>query len=189
MAAVPTFYTPPRFVRPSGLLFRATPVSEAALSVDDVRTYQSILDRIGFPVSALDGRIGPQTRGAVRAYQAWRNTQAGTAGQPLAVDGILGPYTQAMLQADQTRTRTTPVGSVTDRTMARATLEPDASIPTNVPGATPIFTRSFMDPTINLGSNTATETTTNPLLVLGVIAGLATAAVAVARYYDDRRAR
>ncbi len=47
---------------------------------------------------------------------------------------------------------------------------------------------SFLNPTINLGANTA-QTGTSPWTVVATLCGLTAAAIAILRYADDRRAR
>lgn len=46
----------------------------------------------------------------------------------------------------------------------------------------------FLNPTLNIGANTATQTT-SPWPVIAAFAALLTGGVALARYYDDRMAR
>ncbi|MDA1369501.1 MAG: lytic murein transglycosylase [Proteobacteria bacterium] len=45
------------------------PVNEQAMSVADVTELQELLNAAGFDSGAPDGRVGSQTRGAIRAYQ------------------------------------------------------------------------------------------------------------------------
>ncbi len=62
---------------------------------DDVKEVQQRLGDLGFDVSA-DGILGPETRAAVKAFQAQNVDASGT---PLAVDGVAGPATWASLIA------------------------------------------------------------------------------------------
>ena len=48
------------------------PENEAAMSVADVRELQDLLNRNGFDSGEPDGRVGRQTRAAIRAYQQSR---------------------------------------------------------------------------------------------------------------------
>jgi membrane-bound lytic murein transglycosylase B len=45
------------------------PVNEQALSVADVKELQERLTALGFDTGLPDGRVGRQTRGAIRDYQ------------------------------------------------------------------------------------------------------------------------
>lgn len=51
---------------------------------DRVRQIQIALKRAGFYKGEIDGKVGPQTKGAIKAFQKSKN---------LAVDGIVGPRT------------------------------------------------------------------------------------------------
>lgn len=59
------------------LLIVAT--AEAAASVDITLT-QACLAALGFPVGPIDGKIGPQT---IRAYRAWERSRFGALGPHL----------------------------------------------------------------------------------------------------------
>ncbi|MEM7696583.1 MAG: lytic murein transglycosylase [Pseudomonadota bacterium] len=48
------------------------PRDERPLSRKEVREMQSLLTRRGYPTGGIDGRVGPKTRGAIRAYQSAR---------------------------------------------------------------------------------------------------------------------
>ena len=45
------------------------PINEQAMSVEQVREMQELLNANGYDSGEPDGRVGPQTRGAIRAYQ------------------------------------------------------------------------------------------------------------------------
>jgi hypothetical protein len=55
----------------------------------DVRAIQRLLNELGYPVD-VDGEFGAQTYRAVRAFQSENLDQHG---QPLVIDGIVGPLT------------------------------------------------------------------------------------------------
>ena len=65
-------------------LFRTTPI----MTGDDVRRVQLTLSSLGFDPGGVDGKFGPATDKAVRAFQASRG---------LTVDGRVGPATQSAL--------------------------------------------------------------------------------------------
>ncbi|HEX7048868.1 MAG TPA: peptidoglycan-binding protein [Longimicrobiales bacterium] len=67
----------------------AHPVLESRTRGAEVRELQTLLVARGFPVE-VDGVFGPQTRRAVRAFQAQNLDQHG---HPLVVDGKVGPLT------------------------------------------------------------------------------------------------
>ena len=52
-----------------GAAVQHMPVNEQAMSVADVKELQKLLNAIGFDSGTPDGRVGRQTRSAVRAYQ------------------------------------------------------------------------------------------------------------------------
>ena len=57
----------------------------------DAREVQQILVNCGWPIS-VDGNIGPQSKSAIKAFQwAW-------CFEDLAVDGVVGPRTEAVLR-------------------------------------------------------------------------------------------
>lgn len=65
---------------------------------------QSILNILGYYESSIDGVFGPATSAAVSAFQAnyesTGNVPGGqVAGTPLVIDGIIGPETQAVMNA------------------------------------------------------------------------------------------
>lgn len=59
----------------------------------NIEEMQSTLNHHGFPCGDADGIVGPQTAGAVRAFQ-----QAWSGGLWLVIDGIPGPKTRAALE-------------------------------------------------------------------------------------------
>ncbi len=74
----------------SGLLLVTSPLLAGA----EVLAVQRRLKTLGFPPGPLDGRYGPATERAVRAFQA-------AAG--IEVDGIVGPQTRAALESAKPR--------------------------------------------------------------------------------------
>ena len=58
---------------------------------DRVKTVQKALNDAGFPCGPADGRFGPKTEGAVKAFQQAHQPEAGP------VDGIVGKITWAVL--------------------------------------------------------------------------------------------
>ncbi len=61
------------------------------MSGDDVRQLQRELAEAGFDPGPIDGKFGPQTEAAVRAYQRARG---------LDVDGVVGPQTRGALRQE-----------------------------------------------------------------------------------------
>jgi hypothetical protein len=72
----------------------AHPVGEGE-SGQRVRDLQDRLNELGFSL-APDGKFGPKTLAAVRAFQ---RAHKDASGHPLAVDGLVGPLTMAALEA------------------------------------------------------------------------------------------
>jgi hypothetical protein len=145
---------------------------------DAVGYYQSILSSVGHPV-AVDGVWGDMTRRAVRAYQQRKG---------LAVDGILGPDTQRALQAEPVR----PAPAVAQPAVQRP---PPASewdtVPTtrvDIPWVQVPVTRSFMD-NLTIAPSVAAPSSTSPWVAVAAGAALLTGMIALARYYDDRKAK
>ena len=74
----------------------------------DVKSLQEKLNKLGFSVGAVDGIFGRKTEEALRAFQKANNP-------PLAIDGVCGPATKALLEKTVTVSRPgTLVGTVTD---------------------------------------------------------------------------
>lgn len=77
-----------------GSMLAITPMAQAATllklgsSGNDVKTLQSELVQLGYPVGPIDGKFGPETKIAVQDFQG--NAQ-------LATDGIVGPLTEGAL--------------------------------------------------------------------------------------------
>lgn len=69
----------------------AQPTLRMGSSGEVVRRLQAALSRVGFDPGPQDGRFGPLTLAAVRAYQAARG---------LVVDGVVGPQTWTRLLAE-----------------------------------------------------------------------------------------
>lgn len=65
--------------------------SEFTVNLDNVLTQQQWLKALGFDPGKLDGKMGPKTQAAVRAFQEAHG---------LTVDGIVGPQTKAALQRE-----------------------------------------------------------------------------------------
>jgi peptidoglycan hydrolase-like protein with peptidoglycan-binding domain len=49
---------------------QAWPLEDRPLSTEERRQIQAHLAGRGFPVGGVDGKVGPKTRAAIRAYQA-----------------------------------------------------------------------------------------------------------------------
>lgn len=74
----------------------------------DVKSLQEKLNKLGFSVGAADGIFGRKTEEAIRVFQKANNP-------PLAIDGVCGPATKALLEKTVTVSRPgTSVGTVTD---------------------------------------------------------------------------
>ncbi|MEX2409406.1 MAG: lytic murein transglycosylase, partial [Rhodovibrionaceae bacterium] len=52
------------------------PLEEARVSTEDIKTMQSLLNRLGFDAGAPDGKVGPLTRTAIRDFQRSRDLPA-----------------------------------------------------------------------------------------------------------------
>ncbi|MED4727212.1 glucosaminidase domain-containing protein [Aneurinibacillus migulanus] len=75
---------------------------------DAVKSLQEKLNKLGFSVGAADGIFGRKTEEALRAFQKANNP-------PLAIDGICGPATKALLEKNVTVSKPgTAVGTMTD---------------------------------------------------------------------------
>ena len=204
---VPSQYTPHRFVRPSGyLLGRTIAYPAVAQSREAVAYYQRILQGLGIDVGPqrADGYLGDATVRGVRLFQGWYNGErASERGPSLTVDGILGPATQSALQRYASRASSTVVAQApVNVTPVAPQPRPASTVP--VTGVSPSpgwgdpnpWTRtsdvgnvaSFMDPTINLGSNTA-QTPTSGWTIVATLCGVTAAVIALARYNDDRKTR
>jgi membrane-bound lytic murein transglycosylase B len=68
-------------LRGGGEFARAWPVGERPLTADESVELQQHLARAGYYEGAIDGKIGPASRAAIRAYQS---------GRGLAADGFAG---------------------------------------------------------------------------------------------------
>jgi putative peptidoglycan binding protein/CHAP domain-containing protein len=73
---------------------RTLHVTSPLTSGDDVLDLQARLEELGYPVGELDGRYGPATAAAVRAFQLDNGLEA---------DGIAGPATFAALSDAEPR--------------------------------------------------------------------------------------
>ncbi|HEY0192497.1 MAG TPA: peptidoglycan-binding domain-containing protein [Kofleriaceae bacterium] len=70
------------------------------LDLDDLEGAQQALAKLGFDPGKADGKNGPNTEKAVRAFQAHAS---------IAIDGIVGPDTrQALLTELNTKASPTP---------------------------------------------------------------------------------
>jgi peptidoglycan hydrolase-like protein with peptidoglycan-binding domain len=70
------------------------------LNLDDLQSVQKALSQLGFDAGAADGKDGPNTQKAVRAFQAHAS---------IRIDGIVGPETrQALVTALAAATGTPP---------------------------------------------------------------------------------
>lgn len=65
------------------------PVLRVGASGDSVKELQTTLNALGFKCGKVDGKFGPRTLSAVRLFQ--KNNP------PLAIDGVVGPATWAVL--------------------------------------------------------------------------------------------
>ena len=63
------------------------------LDLDDLEGAQHALAKLGFDPGTADGKNGPNTEKAVRAFQAHAS---------IAIDGIVGPETRQALAAELT---------------------------------------------------------------------------------------
>jgi zinc D-Ala-D-Ala carboxypeptidase len=61
------------------------------IDLDDLQGVQKALSKLGFDPGKIDGKDGPNTQNAVRAFQAHATIQ---------VDGIVGPQTRQALVAE-----------------------------------------------------------------------------------------
>jgi hypothetical protein len=67
---------PPQVVANPAETRTAYPTAERGDAASDVRTAQDLLARLGYRPGAADGRIGPQTTAAIRAFQRDAGTRA-----------------------------------------------------------------------------------------------------------------
>lgn len=74
---------------------------------EELEIWQSDLNAVGCYAGPVDGKLGPLTEAAIKAYQS-------AAG--LTVDGLLGPQTEAALQADVAAGNTVCVATIEDAT-------------------------------------------------------------------------
>lgn len=170
--------------RPSGI---AAPQAFPAITRDAsmMSFYQRIMQGLGLSVGprGADGLWGPNTSNATRNFQTWYNAEpAAERGPNLVVDGLLGPETQRALNRYQ--------GRASDRVVAQVPVVVSPARPAAPPmaGSTPVpatWGRSFLDPTITLG--TTTQGGTSPWVVVGTVTALVGASLAVANYLQTRR--
>src|SRR3989344_3951685 len=73
------------------LFLKKGPPYNLSVQGNEVMELQKLLNSLGFGPLAVDGKFGPQTEAAVKAFQ--------TAHPPLVVDGIVGPLTRAVLNS------------------------------------------------------------------------------------------
>lgn len=64
------------------------------IDLDDLEGVQDALDKLGFSPGDIDGKDGPNTQNAVRAFQAHAS---------IGIDGIVGPNTRQALQDELDR--------------------------------------------------------------------------------------
>lgn len=170
-------------------------------NVDALRYYQRTLAALGYDIGprGADGVWGDMTRRAVRAYQQRKG---------LAVDGILGPDTQRALQAEPVR----PAPAVAQPAVQRPAPASDwdtapitrihrpdqpwsQDVPsTQAPGSLPYgsIPYGFMDNLTfspNVAPSVAAPSSTSPWVAVAAIAAGLTGIIALARYYDDRKAK
>lgn len=67
------------------------------IDLDDLQGVQKALTKLGFSPGAIDGKDGPNTQNAVRAFQAHAT---------IKIDGIAGPQTRKAL-VDELATQST----------------------------------------------------------------------------------
>ncbi len=71
------------------------------LNLDELQSVQKALSQLGFDAGKADGKDGPNTQKAVRAFQAHAS---------IRIDGIVGPETrQALVTALAAQTADKPV--------------------------------------------------------------------------------
>ena len=73
------------------LFLKKGPPYNLSVQGNEVMELQKLLNSLGFGPLAVDGKYGPLTEAAVKAFQA--------AHPPLVVDGIVGPLTRAVLNS------------------------------------------------------------------------------------------
>jgi peptidoglycan hydrolase-like protein with peptidoglycan-binding domain len=119
-----------------------------ASSGQAVRDWQQVLRELGFTTAAPDGKFGPGTEAATRAFQQAANSAAAKAKppkKPLTVDGVVGPATVA--RAAEARVVTTGPAVFTGDwfgydpgvglLLAPSTMQPDSPLPGIIPPMTP----------------------------------------------------
>lgn len=67
------------------------------IDLDDLQGVQKALTKLGFSLGAIDGKDGPNTQNAIRAFQAHAT---------IKIDGIVGPETRKAL-VDELVTKST----------------------------------------------------------------------------------
>ncbi len=175
--------------RPSGVLLEGAVYAypEIARHPADVGTYQRVLMGLGFDVGPqrADGQLGAATAGAVARFQRWYNGEPALGrGPDLVVDGLLGPETQRALNRYAPRQANAPVGQVP------VVVSPARPAAPPMAGSTPVpatWGRSFLDPTITLG--TTTQGGTSPWTVVAGVTALVGVSLAVANYLQTRKTR
>lgn len=117
-----------------------------ASSGQAVKDWQQVLRELGFTTAAPDGKFGPGTEAATRAFQSAANSAAAKATppkKPLTVDGVVGPATVA--RAAEARVVTTGPAVFTGDWFgydpgpmrAPSTMQPDSPLPGVIPMMAP----------------------------------------------------